>query len=402
MRIENIMTNSRVASSRSVVVFATRYPPAYRGGGPIRTLEALVRNAPDVYDVCVVTRDTDQGDVTPLDVEADSWVELDGVTVRYVSVEKLRSAAAAMASARERRPELIYVNSFFDLRLSIVPQLLRKVGYLSAPRRLIAPRGEFGAAAISSKSGKKNLFLVLYRILGLHRDVVWHASSSAEKADIERVWGEATQVVVRENDTLLPKSSDRSGVAVVSRTAEVAPLALVSVGRLVEHKGLHLVLGALSQVKAPVELDVYGPAEDEAYTARCRVLVEKLPRNVIVRFHDALPHEDVRSTVSNYDAMVMPTAGENFGHVIAEALSVACPVMCSDATPWSATLMEGGGVVVPERTVESWRGALEEYVAVDVVERGRRRERAGAAYDHWMSRSNTPHVFELVLAASTT
>jgi glycosyltransferase involved in cell wall biosynthesis len=30
-----------------------------------------------------------------------------------------------------------------------------------------------------------------------------------------------------------------------------------------------------------------------------------------------------------------PTKGENYGHVIAEALEAGCPVLISDQTPWS-------------------------------------------------------------------
>jgi glycosyltransferase involved in cell wall biosynthesis len=389
------MTPPRAAArGASIVVFATRYPPAFRGGGPIRTLEALVRSAPATYDVRVVTRDTDQGDPTPLPVVADVWSKRDGIPVRYSSVGRLRSLASAMEAVRSTHAELLYVNSFFDLRLSIMPQLLRKLGYLRSDRLLVAPRGEFGIAAISSKSRKKNLFLMLYRVLGLHRGVVWHVSSSAEKADVERVWGPSAQVVVRENDTLLPPSSDRSGI---SDEANDRPLALVSVGRLVEHKGLHLVLEGLLEVPAPTELDVYGPAEDEPYMERCRALVEHLPSHVTVRFHEALPHEAVRRTMWRYDALVMPTAGENFGHVIAEALSVACPVVCSDTTPWSDTLRRGGGVVVPDRTVASWRTALEGYAKSDANERINRRARAGVAYDEWKAKSSCPHVFDLVL-----
>ncbi|MET4050816.1 glycosyltransferase involved in cell wall biosynthesis [Frigoribacterium sp. PvP054] len=382
----------------TVVVFATRYPPAFRGGGPIRTLEALVLTSPPGYDVRVVTRDTDQGDHAQLAVDVDTWSQRDGISVRYASVEKLRSLMSAMASARAHRPELVYVNSFFDFHLSIVPQLLRKIGYLRSKRLLVAPRGEFGIAAIASKSRKKQLFLTLYRRLGLHRGVLWHASSPAEKADIERVWGSAAQVLVRENDTLLPVVSDRAGLHDNDELSP-GPLSLISVGRIVEHKGLHLVMDALSEAPGAVDLDVFGPAEDSAYLERCLRMVGKLPKQVSVRFHDSLPHEDVRSTMSGFDALVMPTAGENFGHVIAEALSVGCPIICSDTTPWSRTLAEGGGVVVPERTTESWRRALDEYVMADPEERRRRRGLAADAYDRWKAQQAKPHVFDLVLAA---
>lgn len=382
----------------SVVVFATRYPPAFRGGGPIRTLEALARTVPSEYDVRVITRDDDEGSAPPLPVEADVWTQRDGVSVRYVSVSRLRSFAAAMASARQHRPEMIYVNSFFDFALSIAPQLLRRIGYLRAKRVLLAPRGEFGAAAYASKSRKKKLFIALYRALGLHRGVVWHASSVAEKADIEHVWGEGTQVVVRENDTLLPALSDRS---VIDAAAGERPLSLVSLGRLVDHKGLHLVLEGLADASSPIDLDVYGPAEDEAYVDRCKSVVRSLNENVTVRFHDAVPHDRVRELLAGHDALVMPTAGENFGHVIAEALSVACPVICSDRTPWTRVLRSGGGVVVDERTAENWRTALLDYATLNAEGRAQRRYLAADAYDEWRGRQSRPHVFELLQRSST-
>lgn len=380
---------------RPVVVLAPHYPPAFRGGGPIRTLEALVRTAPPCYDVRVVTRHDDQGDPTPLAVEVDTWTERDGAAVRYTAVKKLRSFAAAMASVRASRAELLYVNSFFNVWLSILPQMLRRLSYIPSGRLLVAPRGEFGAAAISSKSWKKKGFVRFYRFLRLHRDVIWHASSLAEQADIERIWGSAAHVIVRENDTLLPDVSHRGGL---DAQAQRRTLSLVSVGRLVEHKGLHLAIAGLLKAQGPVELDVYGPAEDVTYAASCRALVTQLPEHVAVRFHEALAHEKVRATVARYDALIMPTAGENFGHVIAEALSVCCPVICSDTTPWSSVLAEGGGVVVPDRTSESWADALGDYAALPPADRVARREQAGAAYDRWKAQTASPHIFDLVLA----
>jgi glycosyltransferase involved in cell wall biosynthesis len=46
----------------------------------------------------------------------------------------------------------------------------------------------------------------------------------------------------------------------------------------------------------------------------------------------------VREVFSRYDAFVLPTLGENVGHVIAESLSASCPVICSDETPWTDLL----------------------------------------------------------------
>jgi len=354
-----------------------------------------VRNAPDAYDVQVVTRNDDHGSPTLLPVESDIWTQRDGVRVRYVSMTDLKSLARAMAAVRGIRPELIYVNSFFNVKMSIIPQLLHRLGYFRSARLLVAPRGEFGTAALGLRSAKKELYLGVYRLLGLRRRVTWQASTKAEETDIERVWGPGASIIVRENDTLLPAVSDPRAIPTDDDVAR--PLSLVSVGRLVEHKGLHLVLEGLQNAEHPIELDVYGPEEDPLYVNRCTALVDLLPSHVTVRFHEPVPHENVREVIARYDALVMATAGENFGHVIAEALSVACPVLCSDTTPWSRVLAEGGGVVVPERTPVSWRDALSTYAALDRAGRILRRRRAGSAYDAWKAQTTGPHIFDLAL-----
>jgi len=379
------------------LVFAPRYPPAYRGGGPIRTLEALARTAPKRFMVRVVTRDRDHGVDEPLPVDVEKWTTRDGVEVRYTHVERLCRHVSALVAAREVRPELLYANSFFDFRLSIVPQVLNALGWFGRPVLLVAPRGEFGAGAIGSKSMKKQAFIAAYRLLRLPARVTWHASSALEEADVRRLWGADVRVVVRQNDTLLPAESDLSGIPAGPSSD---PLALVSVGRLVEHKGLHLVIEGLRSAAAPVTLDVYGPAEDVAYRDRCVALVGELPEHVVVRFHESLPHDRVRATLKNYDAMVMPTAGENFGHVIAESLSVACPVICSDTTPWSSRLAAGGGVIVPTRSAENWGGVVSTYAELSAVARVDARRLAGRAYDAWQLEETQPHVFDLAMDPS--
>jgi glycosyltransferase involved in cell wall biosynthesis len=58
-------------------------------------------------------------------------------------------------------------------------------------------------------------------------------------------------------------------------------------------------------------------------------------------------HEDVAGLLSCYDVLFLPTLGENFGHVIGEALSVGLPVLISDRTPWKGIQESGAGWVIP-------------------------------------------------------
>ena len=64
------------------------------------------------------------------------------------------------------------------------------------------------------------------------------------------------------------------------------------------------------------------------------MLIHKLPSNVTANYCGLLRPEQVKTVFSNYDLFFFPTRGENYGHVIAESLSVGTPVLISDQTPW--------------------------------------------------------------------
>ena len=63
-------------------------------------------------------------------------------------------------------------------------------------------------------------------------------------------------------------------------------------------------------------------------------LIEKVPENVKIHISDEIHPDEVPDTFSKYNLFVFPTRGENFGHVIPEALSVGTPILLSDQTHW--------------------------------------------------------------------
>lgn len=371
-----------------VLVLAPSFPPAFRGGGPARSLDAVVSTAHG-YRVAVVAPDTDLGTDAPLGVPRNTWTGRDGALVRYTSVRRLPALARALLAARAMRPRVLYLNSFFDPVHTILPLLLWRVGFWGRPTRLLAPRGEFAAAALAQRGAKKRLYLRVFRLLRMQRGMVWHATAPHEVDDVRTLWGEEARVVLRENETRLPP--DALPVA-----REPGPLRTAFLSRLSPLKGLDVALRALRDVPDPVVLDVYGPEEDAEYVVRCRALAADLPEHVDVTFRGPLAHEDVRATLARHDALLLPTAGENFGHVVAEALSASCVVMTTPTTPWTARLLAGGGVVVADREPTSWSAALRDLAAASDAEVRAARASAGDAYRAWRAEPSRPHLFALV------
>ena len=109
---------------------------------------------------------------------------------------------------------------------------------------------------------------------------------------------------------------------------------LVFISRIAPKKNLLFALKCLKIIKGNVVFDIYGPKEDSTYWDECEEVIKKMPSNIKTNYCGLINHEDVCKKFSDYDAFFFPTLSENFGHVIAESLSVGTPVIISDQTPW--------------------------------------------------------------------
>ena len=159
------------------------YPPAYKAGGPIRSVYNLIQllNAQTSHPLEVVCGPRDLGDEEPLaGIVCDTPHDQDGVRVTYASSlslawwrAKLRGTADAPA------PDVVYLNSLFSVPFALQPlRAARELGI----RVVLAPRGMLGAGAMAIKPAKKTLFLTAARLLGWFRHVRWHASTPVERS----------------------------------------------------------------------------------------------------------------------------------------------------------------------------------------------------------------------------
>ena len=68
-----------------------------------------------------------------------------------------------------------------------------------------------------------------------------------------------------------------------------------------------------------------------------------MPPHITVTYCGSVIPADIPDTFAQYDVFFFPTRGENYGHVIAESLSVGTPVLISDQTPWRNLKADGLG-----------------------------------------------------------
>lgn len=359
------MSAEAAASDRRkkrILCFTSYYLPGFKSGGPLRSLLHMQEWLGDDHEFAIVSRNRDLGETTPYrDVPTCTWTRVHDTRVWYLPAPQWRPGPI-LAAVRGYDPDALYFHSSLDFSLTVVPLILRLLGRI--PRRipvLVAPRGEYSPGARSIKQGRKRVFFRAARLLGLYHGVTWQATKDEEVAQIRSLWGQDVRVFVAPN---LPAKRPAESLP-VRQPRQGGPLRLAFVSRISRMKNLDGALGILRGVGAPVTLDIFGTQEDPEYWAGCQALMGRLPANIVARYRGALAPEAVIPTLATYDALLLPTLGENFGHVIHEALLAGCPVILSDQTPWSGLAEARAGFTLPLDRPEEFRSAIERFAAMD-------------------------------------
>ena len=131
------------------------------------------------------------------------------------------------------------------------------------------------------------------------------------------------------------------------------PFELLFVGRLVERKGVHLLLDALATLppERRVVLNVVGDGPDRA---KLQEQAERLGLGGRAVFHGFVPKEELQRRLETCDAFVLPAVidakgdTEGLGVVLIEAMSYARPVIASAAGGIVDIVSDGrNGFLVP-------------------------------------------------------
>ena len=319
---------------KKILIFIGYYLPGYKGGGQLRTIANLVEHLSDEFEFYIVTQDRDLGDDSPYpDIEVNKWIKQKKSNIFYVSPDKI-SLRFINNIIKDIPHDLVYLNSFFDSTFTL-KVLLSKLLFKSVNKPIIlAPRGEFSGGALSLKPFKKHSFIKFAKLLKLHKDVIFQASSELEKKDILQGFNSTIASRIRVAIDLPEKITIEPDASKTANELKPDKVKLIFISRISPKKNLDYALEALSSVKINVVFDIYGPLEDVEYWARCQKLIKKLPTNIKCEYKGVLTPDLVKSTFAKYDIFYFPTKGENYGHVIAEAISVGTVALISDQTPW--------------------------------------------------------------------
>ncbi len=362
---------------KTVLILNGQYLPGYKGGGPIQSCVNMVENLSDQFKFKVLCADRDFKENTPYEgIKVNSWNQVGAAQVYYMSPDQ-QSLAGFKRFFEETEYDVLYMNGFFSPIFTIRPLILRRLGKLKKTKIILAARGDFtggveqknlkkyGTGGLEHKKLKKYLYIALVKLFGMYSDLLWHATSEIEVRDIQKVYPKAKIFMV---PNLPAKYIEKEPVI----DKESGKLRAVFISRIVPKKNLRYALEVLKQIdEGEVVFDIYGPTEDQNYWDECKKLIEEMPENVTVTYHGEIPHAEVSHVFRQYHAFFFPTHGENYGHIIAEAMMNNCLcVLSKGVTPWD-DYIEGLGIGAPLDKQESFVEIVKRLILADQSEMDR-------------------------------
>lgn len=321
---------------KKILIITGRYLPGYKDGGPVRTIKNLTDLLGDDYHFTVMCSDRDHGDIKPYENINEGLNRVGKADVIYVPNSKF---SFSLIKSEADKNDLIYVCGPYN-SYAIKALLLNRLSLIKCPF-VLAPMGSFSKGALNIKSMKKRVFFTIVKLLNLFKNVSFSVTSSIEEQEL-------SNALKLNNRCFIARDPERTIDESISHNEfkKNEKLNVVFLSRISEKKNLIGAIDILSNVKGNIDFKVYGNIEDKDYYDKCIKKLTILPANVSFEYMGTANSEDVPKILSEYDVFLFPTHGENFGHVISEALLAGTIPVISDTTPWLDLDKENAGFVI--------------------------------------------------------
>jgi len=195
---------------------------------------------------------------------------------------------------------------------------------------VVHPRGMLDRWALMHKSYKKNLAWITYQKKILKEASLLVATSGLEY-DAFRDMGLSGPIAVIPNGIDFPLVNE---FEFFEKSKKNNSKSILFLSRMHPKKGLENLIEAWGSINlSDWVLNIAGSGDLE-YEMRLKQQVASLKNSNSINFLGDLRGANKRDAYLSADLFVLPTFGENFGVVVAEALSYGLPVITTNAAPW--------------------------------------------------------------------
>lgn len=336
---------------KKILICIPWFDPAFRAGGPVRSIVNLIKPLEKAYELYVFCGNEDLNKER-LDVVSYKWLDYsENTKVMYVGKPNIRNWFIKVQ--QDIQPDFIYVNGMYSMGFNLTPLIYGR------NKIVLAPRGMLHEGALRQKSFKKKLYFFLWKLMGFHKKVLFHATNEQEAEMIYSFFDKYCKVHVAENFPRL--------FSTAYHPKKPNALNLLTVALISPMKNYHLVLNALKNITVEIHYTIAGPIKDAAYWNKCQEIIKEMPENVKVEYMGEVSPDQVEGLMRSKDVFILPSESENFGHAFVEALSAGRPVITSHFTPWNnlQTFNAGRNVNLDEQELIQ---AVHDYAKMDAAD----------------------------------
>jgi len=329
-----------------ILVFYDHFTPAWKAGGPIRSLEELLRKLSSKFNFLLICSGYDYNeDHGLIHIEFNKWTNWENHAQVLYNKENTTHLKTYKKWIYESCPDKVYINGLFSLYYNILPLLaaIRSTKTKTNLQIIVAPRGMLHPAALKQKWVKKKLYLTFFKVFGLPKKIHWHATDSQEAEYIRSQFGNV-KISIASNFPnyfeFLKSPSKEKGSLILGTIALISPM-----------KNHLEVLKSLKTIPYNITWHIFGPVKDTSYWKDCESFIRTLPENIKVEVHGPVTPNAVSEALEKIQVFILPSKSENFGHAILEALSAGKPVITTDTTPFTDLTEKQAGITIPIHTL---------------------------------------------------
>ncbi len=304
-----------------LLIITEYFYPFLDGGGPLRSIENLVSCIDPYFETKLISSSKSyKGESLPIGYKTNSFSENSNCALPIAYISKSINGFLFIIGVVQKN-DTIYVNGLFMPSLNLIPIII-------SSKIIISPRGMLQLKLLHQKKWQKLIYLSILKTIFYFKKIKWHATTQQEASEIKNVFGDKSVIRIISNIPVTPCIESKNSVK------ESRSLSLVYYGLIVENKGLLTLIQTLKSLNLSISLDIYGSIKDQSYWEACLKEINSNNSQATFNYLGHANPSESQQILAKYDAFVLLTKGENFGHSIYESLSVGTPVIISDKTPW--------------------------------------------------------------------
>ena len=317
-------------------------------GGPSRSVPMLVKGLAELgVDVTLMTICSEN-----MNVHA-----LEGTTAKLKLLEPSFSRSEIAQYLKDEKFHLIQIQSMWDLPYHKVMVEARRLGI----PYIVTPRGMLEPWSLLQKKWKKKLAWWLYQRNDVQKSVCVFTTAKMEAEHVSNL-GITTYKAVIPNGIETDSYPCKTSIDVVKKQ-------LLFLSRVHVKKGIEILFDAWKRIHsefADWQLFVVGNGEDE-YIQSLENRLERLGLKDSIRILPPVFGNDKTRIYQESALFCLPSFSENFGLVIAEAMSCGTPVITTTNCPWDILNETNTGWCV-DLSVDNLEYALREALSMNPTE----------------------------------